>query len=140
MLHARLSLQVSSVNKQCLGLLHGASIFLMSLLAGLSDTGGSRSGAKVALVAVAVALKLSCWHFGPRGSNSSNWYCCRKGDLFQCLRVGSALKLGNEFFEETHVLTKQETLLGGDTLVESRRVKEPGRTALPRGSLSGVLW
>ena len=25
------------------------------------------------------------------------------------------------FFEETHVLTKQETLLGGDTLVESRR-------------------
>ena len=138
MLHARLSLQVSSVNKQCLGLQHGASIFLMSLLAGLSDTGGSRSGAEVALAAVAVALKPSCWHFGPRGSNSSNWYCCRKGDLFQYLRVGSGLKLGNEFFKETHVLTKQETLLGGNTLVESRRVREPGRTALPRGSLSGV--
>ena len=112
MLHARLSLQVNSVNKQCLGLLHGASIFLMSLLAGLSDTGGSRSGAEVALVAVAVALKPSCWHFGPRGSNSSNWYCCRKGDLFQDLRVGSGLKLRNEFFRGDTCADKARDFIG----------------------------
>ena len=31
--------------------------------------------------------------------------------------------------EETHVLTKQEILLGKGTLVESSRVREPRRTA-----------
>ena len=40
------------------------------------------------------------------------WICCRKGDPFQGLRVGSCLTLGNELSEETHMLTKQETLLG----------------------------
>ena len=32
------------------------------------------------------------------------------------------------------MLTKQEMLLGKGTLVESRRVREPRRTALPLGS------
>lgn len=31
------------------------------------------------------------------------------------------------------MLTEQETLLGGDTQVESSRVREPRRTALPSG-------
>ena len=33
--------------------------------------------------------------------------------------------------EETHVLMKQEILLGKGTLVDSRRVREPRTTALP---------
>ena len=38
--------------------------------------------------------------------------CCRKEDPFQGPRAGSCLTLGNELSKETHVLTKQETLLG----------------------------
>ena len=60
--------------------------------------------------------------------------CCRNGDPFQGPKLG-CLTLGNELSEETHVLTKQEILLGEGTWVESRRVREPRRTALPRGSL-----
>ena len=37
------------------------------------------------------------------------------------------------------MLTKQEILLGNSTRVESSRVKEPRRTALPRGSQSLVF-
>ena len=60
--------------------------------------------------------------------------CCRKVDPFQGPKLGSCLTLRNELSEETHVLTKQEMLLGKGTLVESRRVREPRRTALPLGS------
>ena len=60
--------------------------------------------------------------------------------LLRGSRVGSCLTLGNEFSEETHMLTKQETLLGGGARVESSKVREPRRTALPRGSQSWVLW
>ena len=66
--------------------------------------------------------------------------CCRKGDPFQGLKLGSCLTLRNELSEETHVLTKQEILLGKGTQVESSRAREPRRTALPRGSKSPVLW
>ena len=38
--------------------------------------------------------------------------CCRKGDPFQGPKLGSCLTLGDELSEETHVLTKQEILLG----------------------------
>ena len=38
--------------------------------------------------------------------------CCRKGDPFQGPKLDSCLTLGNELSEETHVLTKQEILLG----------------------------
>ena len=62
---------------------------------------------------------------------------CRKGDLFQGPEVGSCLTPRNEFSEETHMLTKQEISLGKGTWVESRRVRGPRRTALPRGSQSG---
>ena len=54
--------------------------------------------------------------------------CCRNGDPFQGLRVGSCLTRGNKLSEETHELTKQEALLGKGTWVESSRVREP-RTA-----------
>ena len=37
-------------------------------------------------------------------------------------------------------LTKQETLLGRGARVESQRVREPRRIALPCGSQSRVLW
>ena len=66
--------------------------------------------------------------------------CCRKGDPFQSPKLGSCLTLGNELSDKTHVLTKQEILLGKGTQVESSRVREPRRTALPCGSQSRVLW
>ena len=37
---------------------------------------------------------------------------CRKRDSFLDPRVGSCLILGDEFYKETHILTKQKTLLG----------------------------
>ena len=56
--------------------------------------------------------------------------CCRKGDPFQGPKLGSCLTLENELSEETHLLTKQDILLGKGTQVESSRVREPRRTAL----------
>ena len=56
-------------------------------------------------------------------------FCCRKGDPFQGLKLGSCLTLRNEFFKETYVLTKQEILLGRGPQAESSRVREPRRTA-----------
>ena len=64
--------------------------------------------------------------------------CCRKRDPFQGLKLGSSLR--NELSEETHVLAKQEILLGKGTQVESSRVRDPRKTALPRGLQSRVLW
>ena len=55
-------------------------------------------------------------------------------------KLGSCLTLRNELSKEIHVLTKQEILLGKDTQVESSRVREHRRTALPHGSQSWVLW
>ena len=66
-------------------------------------------------------------------------HCCRKGDPFQGPKLGSCLTLRNELSEETHLLTKQENLLGKGTWVESSRVREP-RIALPHGLQSWVLW
>ena len=68
------------------------------------------------------------------------WSCCRKGDPFQGPKLGSCLTLGNELSEKTHVVTKQEILLGKRTRVESSRVRGPRKTALPRGSQSRVSW
>ena len=64
--------------------------------------------------------------------------CCRKADPFQGPKLGSCLTLRNKLSEETHVLTKQETLLGKGTQVESNRVREP-RTALPCGDRKSVV-
>ena len=74
-------------------------------------------------------LRSTCWSF-----------CCRKGDPFQGPKLGSCLTLGNELSEETHVLTKQEILLGKGTWVKSSSVREPRRTPLLRGSQCWVLW
>ena len=52
--------------------------------------------------------------------------------------MGSCLTLGNELSEETHVLTKQEILLGKGTRVESSRVREPRRTALQEACSLGI--
>ena len=64
----------------------------------------------------------------------------QEGDPYQGLKLGSCLTLRNELSEETHVLTKQEILLGKGTQVESSRVREPRRTALPRGLQCRGLW
>ena len=55
--------------------------------------------------------------------------CCRKGDPSQGVNVGSCLMLRNELFEETHVLTKQEILLG----------RVPRWRAVGWGSRGGLL-
>ena len=70
----------------------------------------------------------------------NQWFCCRKGDPFQGLKLGSCLTVRNELSEETHVLTKQEILPGKGTWVESSRARGPRRTAQPHGSQSRVLW
>ena len=53
--------------------------------------------------------------------------------------MGSFLTLRNELFQETHVVTKQETLLGRANRAESSRVRESKKTALPHGLHSLVL-
>ena len=60
--------------------------------------------------------------------------CCKKGDPFQAPKLGSFLTLRSELSKETHVLTEQEILLGKGAQVESSRVREARRTALPHGS------
>ena len=52
--------------------------------------------------------------------------CCRKGDPFQGPKPDFCLTLGNELSEETHVLTKQEILLGKGTRVETVGQGNPG--------------
>ena len=65
--------------------------------------------------------------------------CCRKREPFQGPKVDVCLTLRSELSEETHVLTKQETLLGRGARVESSRIREPRRTALPCGSQPWVF-
>ena len=65
----------------------------------------------------------------------AEWFCCRKGDPFQGPRVSSCLMLRNELSAETHVLTKQEILLGKGARAESSRLREPRRTVVRVGTL-----
>ena len=72
-------------------------------------------------------------------SKKHSWRRCRKGDPFQGLKLDSCLILGNELSEETHVLTEQEISLGKGAWAESRRVREPRRTALPQLTILGFM-
>ena len=79
------------------------------------------------------------------GGGTENALMLQEGGSLPGPRVGSCLTLGNELSKEIHVLTRQETLLGRCAWVESRRVGEPRRTALPRGpwgedEFEGRLW
>ena len=58
---------------------------------------------------------------------------------YRVSRVGSCLTLGKELSEKTRA-DKARDFIGKGTQVESSRVREPRRTALPRGSQSRVLW
>ena len=73
-------------------------------------------------------------------TQTSDLLCGRKGDPFQGLKLGSCLTARNELSEETHVLSKQEILLGKGARVESSRETEPRSTALPRASQFWILW
>ena len=64
----------------------------------------------------------------------------QEGRPFPGPKWGSCLTLGNKLSEETHVLIKQEILLGRGVQAESSRVREIGRTVRPRGSQSRILW
>ena len=57
-------------------------------------------------------------------------FYCRKGDFFHSTKASSCLSLRNKLSKETHLLTKQETLLGRDAWVESGRIRGLRRTAL----------
>ena len=61
------------------------------------------------------------------------------GNPFQGPRVGSCLTPRNELSEETHA-DKARDFTGEGSWAESRRVREPRRTALPRGLQSWVSW
>ena len=74
---------------------------------------------------------LLCSHFAWQSSEVTVSVAGR-GTPFRT-QNGSCLTLRNELYEETHVLTKQEILLGKGIHVESSKVREPRRTALPRG-------
>ena len=63
----------------------------------------------------------------------------QEGGPFPGPETGLCLTIGNELLEETHLLTKQETLLGKGARVESRRGRGPRRTALPHGSQPRVF-
>ena len=67
-------------------------------------------------------------------------YCCRKRGPIPGPKSGLCLTIRNELSAETHVLTKQKILLGRGAQVESKRVREPRRIALPCGFQSWVLW
>ena len=71
--------------------------------------------------------------FSIKNKQKSKEQCCRKGDPFQGLKVGSCLTLGNELSKEIHMLTKQEILLGKGVQTESSRVRKPRRASLPKG-------
>ena len=75
----------------------------------------------------------------PENQMISYWECCRKGDPFQGPKLGSCLTLGKELSKEIRA-DKARDFIGRGTQVESSRVREPRRTALPRGSKSWVLW
>ena len=75
----------------------------------------------------------------PENQMISYWECCRKGDPFQGPKLGSCLTLGKELSKEI-CADKARDFIGKGTQVESSRVREPRRTALPRGSKSRVLW
>ena len=53
--------------------------------------------------------------------------------------LGPKSGLRNELSEETHELTKQESLLERDTRAENSRTRKLRRTALPHGSQSQAL-
>ena len=45
----------------------------------------------------------------------TDFYCCKKGDPFHGLQLGSCLTFRNELSGEIHLLTKQEILLSSGT-------------------------
>ena len=53
--------------------------------------------------------------------------------------TGLMSNIGNELSEDTQMLIKQKILSGKGTRVESSRVREPRRTALLLGKVSGFM-
>ena len=64
---------------------------------------------------------------------------CRKEDPFQHPKGGSCLSLGSELSEKTHMLTKQETLLGRGTQAEHRDENPGGLLCLMVCSLRPMV-
>ena len=100
----------------------------------------SSGGQSIRVSASASVLPVNIQDWFPLGFTGLISLCCRKADPFQGPKLGPCLTLRNELSEKTHVLTKQEILLGKGSRVEGSRVREPRRTALPHGLQSWVLW
>ena len=64
----------------------------------------------------------------------------QKGGPLPGPKTGFLPNTGYELSKETHVLTKQEILLGKGAWAENSRLREPRRTALPYCSQSRLLW
>ena len=77
--------------------------------------------------------KVSLWFKRQSEFHFSKSRCCRKADPFQGPKPGSCLTLGDELSKETRVHQARD-FIGKGTLVENSKVREPRRTALPRGS------
>ena len=77
--------------------------------------------------------KVSLWFKRQSEFHFSKSRCCRKADPFQGPKPGSCLTLRDELSEETRVHQARD-FIGKGTLVENSKVREPRRTALPRGS------
>ena len=81
--------------------------------------------------------KVSLWFKRQSEFHFSKSRCCRKADPFQGPKPGSCLTLRDELSEETRVHQARD-FIGKGTLVENSKVREPRRTALPRG-LQGFM-
>ena len=70
--------------------------------------------------------------------SSGSPYCCRKGDPFQGLKVGSCLTLGNELSEEI-CADKARDFNGKSCPGREQEGKGTRKTALPHGSVLGFM-
>ena len=76
--------------------------------------------------------------FNPYTTSHIAYLLQEEGDPFQGLKLGSCLR--NELSKETHLLTKQEILLGKGARVESSRVRNQENCSARRLPVLRVLW
>ena len=95
---------------------------------------------KLILIDKTIGADLLCRHCEGRRKKEQDITVVGRGRApYRAPRVGSCLTLGKELSEETRA-DKARDFIGKGTRVESSRVRELRRAALPRGSQRGVLW
>ena len=92
------------------------------------------------LIDKTIGADLLCRHCEGRRKKEQDITVVGRGRApYRAPRVGSCLTLGKELSEETRA-DKARDFIGKGTRVESSRVRELRRAALPSGSQRGVLW